>query len=307
MCAKLLCFLSVSRNGVCDALNNQDATVLAIQPPTAIAGMMMEERMTCQGHRFAMSRLRTGMLLAASSLALTGCGAIHSARMWFPAASGMDEVGPQLYVEPSMTAEQRQQLQRQIEIGRASVAAFYGDVTARPYIVACLTSECDIRFGSYGQRAAAYGDLAIRLSAKGLSAPLIAHEWSHAEVYRRAGGWWYARKIPRWFDEGVAVVVADEPRHSESNWREIQQRGLTVPPLGELQSFSDWGAAVRRYGETEGDVPGNLHVVYTAAGHEVRTFLACAGPAGVLTVLDALRSGLPFDQAYSNAKSKCAN
>jgi hypothetical protein len=29
-----------------------------------------------------------------------------------------------------MTAEQRQQLQRQIEIGRASVAAFYGDVTA---------------------------------------------------------------------------------------------------------------------------------------------------------------------------------
>ena len=258
-------------------------------------------------HRFTVSRIRQGLLLAACSLALTGCGAVHSARMWFPKASGMDEEGPQLYVEPSMTVDQRQDLHRQIERGRATLVAFYGDVTAKPYFVACLTTDCDIRFGSYGQRAASYGDLAIRLSAKGLSAPLIAHEWSHAEVYRRVGGWWYARKIPRWFDEGVAVVVADEPRHSENNWREIQQRGLAVPPLGELQSFSDWGAAVRKYGETQGDVPGNLHLVYTAAGHEVRAFLACTGPAGVLTVLNALRSGSTFDHAYSNAKSKCVN
>ena len=206
-----------------------------------------------------------------------------------------------------MTAEQRQELLREIEIGRAAVVAFYGEVTSSPYIVACVTSECDIRFGSYGQRAAAYGDLAMRLSNKGLFAPLIAHEWSHAELYRRAGGWWYVRKIPRWFDEGVAVVVAGETRHSDDNWKEIQRRGLPVPSLGDLRSFSDWGTAVRRYGETEGEVAGNLHVVYTAAGHEVRTFVACTGPAGVLIVLDALRSGSTFDQAYSNAKSKCVN
>lgn len=244
-------------------------------------------------------------LLIASSLFLSGCGAMHSARMLFPQASGMDEVNSLLYVEPSMTAERRQELQRQIEIGRAAVVAFYGEVTSSPYIVACLTSECDTRFGSYGQRAAAYGDLAIRLSNKGLFAPLIAHEWSHAELYRRVGGWWYARRIPRWFDEGVAVVVAGESLHSDDNWKEIQRRGLPIPALGELRSFSDWGIAVRKFGETEGDVPGNLRVVYTAAGHEVRTFLACTGPAGVLTVLDAVRSGSTFDQAYSNAKSKC--
>lgn len=256
--------------------------------------------------QFARSRWRRGLLLGIGTLALTGCGAIHSARMWFPKASGMDEISPQLYVEPSMSAEQRQALQRQIDLGRAAVAAFFGEVTAKPYIVACLTDDCDQRFGSYGQRAAAYGDLAIRLSAKGLTAPLIAHEWSHAEVYRRAGGWRYARQIPRWFDEGIAVVVANEPRHSEDNWRQIQQQGLAVPPLGELQSFSDWGGAVRQYGETEGDVPGNRHVVYTTAGHELRRFLACAGPKGVQAVLDALREGAAFDRAYASAQSGCA-
>jgi len=31
----------------------------------------------------------------------------------------MDEVNPRLYVEPAMTAEQRQEVQRQIDIGRA--------------------------------------------------------------------------------------------------------------------------------------------------------------------------------------------
>lgn len=256
-------------------------------------------------NRLAATRLRHAIAVLMCSLALTGCGTLHSARMWFPKASGLDEITHQLYVEPSMAAEQRQELQRQIALGRATVGAFYGDVTSSPYIVACITSACDTRFGSYGQRAAAYGDMAIRLSAKGLAAPLIAHEWSHAELYRRAGGWWHARKIPRWFDEGVAVVLANEPRHSEDNWREIQRLGIPFPQLAELESFSDWGMALRKYGETEGDVPGNRHVVYTAAGQEIRDFLACTGPTGILTVLHSVRSGSSFDQAYAHARSQC--
>lgn len=196
-------------------------------------------------------------------------------------------------------------MQREIDVGRAAVVAFYGEATAAPYIVACITSACDDRFGSYGQRAAAYGDLAIRLSPRGLSAQLIAHELSHTEVFRRAGGWWYARKIPRWFDEGIAVVVAGEPRHSEDNWRETRRRGMPVPQLDELESFGDFDAALRKYGETRGDVPDNLRVVYTAVGHEMRTFVSCAGTQGVARVLDALRSDTTFVQAYAEARASC--
>ena len=245
------------------------------------------------------------VLLGTCTALLTACGTVHSARMWFPKTFGMDEVNPRLYVEPAMTAEQRQEVQRQIDSGRAQVERFYGSITTAPYFVACVTSECDVRFGSYGQPAAAYGDLAIRLWAKGLSAPVVAHEWSHAELYHRAGGWWYARKIPRWFDEGVAVVVANEPRHSEENWREIQRQGLPTPKFDELISFSDWGVAVKKYGETAGDVPSNLHVVYTTAGHEVRGFLSCAGPTGVAAVLDAVNAGASFDEAYARVREKC--
>lgn len=263
--------------------------------------------MTSKVVRFGLLGLLRCMVLGVCATTLAGCSALHSARMWFPKASGMDEVDPHLFVEWAMSVEQRQEVQRQIKIGRATVEVFYADISTSPYFVACLTTECDVSFGSYGQRAASYGDLAIRLSAKGLSAPLIAHEWSHAELFHRVGGWWYARKIPRWFDEGLAVVVADEPRHSEENWRQIQRQGLATPKLAKLVSFSDWGNAVSEYGETAGDAPGNLHVVYTAAGHEVRNFLACAGMDGVSNVLDAVRSGSSFDVAYATVISKCAH
>ena len=230
---------------------------------------------------------------------------MHSSRMWIPELSGLEKFAAQLYVEPTLSALQRTALRHEVQQGREAVARFFGEVTTRPYIVACLSKACDQRFGSYGERAAAYGDMAIRLSGQGHSSPLVAHEWTHAEIYSRAGGWWNASRIPRWFDEGVAVVVANEPRHSEENWQLIQNRGLAVPSLDELQTFKEWGIAVRKYGETDSESPDNLRVVYTRAGHEVRQFLKCTGPQGILAVLDAVRAGLSFDQAYANARSGC--
>jgi hypothetical protein len=78
--------------------------------------------------------------------------------MWAPKVYGMEEVTPSLYVEPTMSAEQRLELQRQIELGRNQTHHFYGGIATNPYFVACLTNECAERFGSYGQRAAAFGD-----------------------------------------------------------------------------------------------------------------------------------------------------
>ena len=69
------------------------------------------------------------------------------------------------------------------------------------------------------------------------------------------------------------------PVTSDENWQEIQRQGLPTPKFDELIFFSDWGAAVNKYGETAGDVPSNLHVVYTTAGHEVSSCRAQVRPA----------------------------
>ena len=254
-----------------------------------------------------MQRFIRHTLIVAGAACLSACGALHNARVWFPSASGMDEVSATLFVEPAMSEEQRRDLQRQIKLGRAQVGAFYGSITTAPYFVACVTAPCAVRFGSYGEPATAFGDVAIRLTLNGRLTQLVAHEWSHAELYRRAGGWRHIGKIPRWFDEGVAVVVADEALHAPANWQEIARRGLPTPPLTELVSRRDWAAAVRNYGETRGDDPNNLRVVYSTAGHEVRAFVACAGSAGVAAVLAAVRADEPFDAAYARVGRKCAH
>ena len=254
-----------------------------------------------------MQRFIRHALIVAGAACLSACGALHNARIWFPGASGMDEIDAALYVEPAMSAQQRAALQRQIELGRAQVEAFYGSITTAPYFVACVTVQCGVRFGSYGELASAFGDMAIRLSLNDRLTRLVAHEWSHAEMYRRAGGWRHIGKIPRWFDEGVAVVVADEALHAPANWDEIARRGLPTPPLTELVSRRDWAAAVQKYGETRGDDPSNLRVVYSTAGHEVRAFLACAGRAGVAAVLDAVQADEPFDAAYARVGRRCVH
>jgi hypothetical protein len=235
-------------------------------------------------------------------LALSGCGLTPWLRTLAPGQFGLEAVstsdGLRLYVEPAMTPAQRAALQQQIALGREQVQRFWGPLQTTPAIVACSSADCAARFDVVGPRAAAFADQAIRLSPRGLSAPLVAHEWSHAELYRRAGGWWQARGIPRWFDEGLAVVVADEPVHSEANWQRIRDEGLATPRLAELLSFADWGRAMGVYGETAGDVPENRRRVYTTAGHELRRWLACAGPGAAPALLTAVRDGEAFGSAY---------
>lgn len=254
-----------------------------------------------------MQRFIRHALIVAGAAALSGCGALHSARMWFPSASGMVQITATLYVEPTMSAEQRRDLQHQIELGRAQAEAFYGSIITAPYFVTCVTTQCSVRFGSYGEPATAFGDMAIRLTLNGRLTQLVAHEWSHAELYRRAGGWRHIGQIPRWFDEGVAVVVANEALHSPANWQEIARRSLPTPPLTELVSRRDWAAAARKYGETRGDDPSNLRVVYSTAGREVRAFVACTGSAGVGAVLDAVQAGESFGAAYARVGRECAH
>jgi hypothetical protein len=226
-------------------------------------------------------------------------------RLLAPLENGMTELQPRVYVEPGMTHAQRSQLILQIAEGRRQVEAFFGSVESMPDIVACSTAECAVRFGSGGARAAALGDYAIRLSPDGLTAALVAHEWAHAEVYRRVGGAWAIPRIPRWFDEGIAVVIANEPRHSAENWARIQARGLTTPALSELTTYRDWIRAVQHYGETRGDHADNLRVVYSTAGNELRRWLSCTGKHGVIDLLAAVRDGTDFEAVYRRLESDC--
>jgi len=240
-------------------------------------------------------------LICLALLGLSACSTLKSAKLLAPATFGMEQIAPRVYVDPKMTEMQRLALTEAITTARQRIHLYYGNVVAEPEIIACSTEQCFQRIGGETARAKSYGAAKMLLSPRGLTAPMIAHEWSHAEFSTRVGGSFAAKDIPRWFDEGLAVLVSNEPTHSEEIWQAINEAGITTPALNELESREKWLTAVKKYGDAATNKE-QYKVVYATAGHEVRHWYRKAGKSGLSQLIEAIRQGKPFIQAYQEAQ-----
>lgn len=242
--------------------------------------------------------------MVALALLLGACSIVQGARLWAPEAAGFEADHPGLYVEASMDASTRAELRAALLWAHEAVRGAYGEVRSRPVVCACRTETCYTAFGGRGSTAKVYGDR-ILLSPRGLDRYFLAHEWSHAELHQRLSIRGYFR-VPSWFDEGLAVVISQAPKHSEAHWQYLVRNGVARPSRDELmriESLSQWTAAVHRYGEDQnakrkarGEPP--VAPLYAAAGHEVRHWLAEAGTGGLLKLIERVNAGDVFDAAY---------
>ncbi len=166
-------------------------------------------------------------VMRVSLLAIVAGAALGAAAlMWFypvlaagicPRCFGLQRLAPDLYVEASMPAADRSTLNALTKSARAQVATFYPDRRAHSLMLACVTSACNRRLGGRGAAAVTYslGPLAIvRLAPRGLSKTILAHELTHTETHARLGALGQIRgQMPAWFDEGLSVLVSDDPRY----------------------------------------------------------------------------------------------
>lgn len=256
------------------------------------------------------------LALLACAWALGGCSVLQGGRLLAPETSGLQAVGPRLYIEagddPHEQVRRAQALQQAMEQAEAAVRKGFGSVRSQPKVHACFTPACYTRFGGGTSAAKVYGDF-ILLSPRGLNWHFLAHEWSHTEMRNRLSwrGWWH---MPQWFEEGVAVAISEAPEHSEAHWRWLVEQDVPRPSpqgLRRLRSLSDWYTAVHRYGDEQnparlarGEPPRNP--LYAAAGHEVRAWLAQVGTDGLLRLIEQVNAGSPFDAAYDAARASQA-
>lgn len=187
---------------------------------------------------------------------------------------------------------------------RSRIEEIYGSVESNPKVIACSTQECFEKFGGASARALNYGSIAFLLSPRGLTPEIISHEWSHNELYVRIGSFFKWLKIPQWLDEGLAVVVSNEPTHSQAVWDVAQKNGVPIPDLDELVSLKDWHRALDKYGEKNETVtnPDRLRIVYATAGNEVRQWYKVAGKNGLLELIRSIRSDEKFQNVYAHNK-----
>lgn len=134
------------------------------------------------------------------------------------------------------------------------------------------------------------------LSPRALSSTWIAHEWSHVEIFARLGG---PRDVPAWFDEGLAVVLSEEPTQSESVCTVARESGVPIPTIEELITPEQWIDAIGRYQDNTKN-PNRLPVVYAFAGCEVRRWYLLVGHSGLNVLIEQLRAGHTFESAFAS-------
>lgn len=208
------------------------------------------------------------------------------------------QLAPDLAVDAAMGDADRAQVRRDIGAARERMERFFGTVLSRPQFVACATEACARSERGRGVAAITFGEPSLRLASLRPTVRSLAHEWTHAELAVRLGGDGNLARVPRWFLEGLAMAVSEEPAGNEDDWRTILRFGLPHPSLAELDSRQDWEAAVRKYGPPAVADPRHLRVVYTRAGHEVRQWLGHARREGALQLLEGVRAGQPFGPLY---------
>lgn len=229
-----------------------------------------------------------------------------------PTLLGMELVAPNAFVNKDMSPQQRKQFSKLVPEAKKRIELFYGGVNSEPQILGCSTETCYTRIGGFKARAVAFGAFGkykLLLSPKGLTTPLLTHEWSHAELRTRVGGFSGMRSIPHWFDEGLAVAVSEEPSHSEEVWKFIVAANMTTPRLQDLESLRGWLDASRTFGDADyaSGAPRKLCVVYATAGHEVRRWQQIAGRKGLLQLIERIRAGEDFQSVYKEVESRATS
>lgn len=192
-------------------------------------------------------RLRGAILF----VLVAGLGALVTVRApavlaWIcPACYGLETVAPGLHVDPAMTLRERAALQSALVEARRRVAAFYGSLERAPTLLVCTTEACDAKLGGGAAAARAFADFFIHLSARGTDATTIAHELAHIELHARVGLFrTLTGRIPLWFDEGLAEVVAANPAT-------LPGGNCRVAPGADLpSSHADWAARAFLPGST---------------------------------------------------------
>jgi hypothetical protein len=254
-----------------------------------------------------MRHLKIILLLATFT---AGCGNLNGVRMLAPESFGLTPVGSGLYVETGADDVTLGKIREAMTSAEKAIHSAYGSVNSRPIVNVCISRECYKALGgSQGTLGGSFVFLnRLLLAPEGVNWHFIAHEWSHAELYSRLSlrAWW---RNPVWFDEGIAVAASEAPEHSDSHWQFLASKNIPRPAREELlslKSLKQWHSAIHRYGEDrniERKAKGEplVNPVYTAAGQEIRHWLAKVGSSGLIALIVRLNDGEDFEAVYQTA------
>lgn len=210
-----------------------------------------------------------------------------------PTCYGMQPIDAGIYVNAAMPDGKRREVQESIAAAEQPIREFFGTVSHRRVILVCGDEQCETRLesrieGTARVRAFTYDLLGypiVRISPRGMQPWIIGQELTHVEVHERIGFLHHMRgKVPAWFDEGLAVLIAGDRRYVRAGGTAAER--CLPTPAAELP--------VRPLAWDE--LAGKAPWIYAKATCEVMTWMERhGGRSGVLAALAAVRAGNRFE------------
>lgn len=128
----------------------------------------------------------------------------------------------------------------------------------------------------------------ISVSAAYCNIDILAHELTHAELHTRLTAK-ALKKIPVWFDEGLATQNDYREQYGSAAWMEQTENGKHTIAPEDMDTPSEFNAGTKE----------DRRFRYLNAKHEVREWMDIHQQQGLLELLDQLNSGAAFASAYS--------
>ena len=127
----------------------------------------------------------------------------------------------------------------------------------------------------------------ISISTEYLNVDVLAHELTHAELKERLSNK-ALRKIPTWFDEGIALQNDYREHYGPAAWAEQIDIGKNIVAHEDMDTSAEF------YSGTKED----RRFRYLNAKHDVAEWLEKHGLQGFMNLIDRMNDGEDFSAAY---------
>ncbi|MGE5625447.1 MAG: hypothetical protein ACM3ZT_07860 [Bacillota bacterium] len=206
-----------------------------------------------------------------------------------PACFGFSRVADGLYLQSSMTPEARTHVQSVLAESERQIREFYGEQRAHPRLLVCADDACFHRLGGDpGAGTGSLGGFAMMVAPKAVNTVALTEEFAHVELRVRVGLWKIQMgAIPEWFEQGVAVVAADDPLYIRPPSHQSRCLAGSFPDMPATPS--EWRDEL----EQEGDV-----LYAQSACKTVMWMDSHGGPHAVADLLTQVSRGQAFDSLF---------
>ena len=129
----------------------------------------------------------------------------------------------------------------------------------------------------------------VSVSTEYLNVDVLAHELTHAELHERLSSK-ALRRIPTWFDEGIALQNDYREQYSPETWAEQTDNGKHTVAHEDMDTGAEFYSGTRE----------DRRFRYLNAKHDVSEWLENHGLQDFMNLIDRLNGGEDFRAAYGS-------